>query len=194
MTSGRVFRFLTAICVCAFGGFIANAPASSAHAIIELNGVSAVAGKSSAMTLEIQHGCLTESAGTTQVIAFVGKPWGAVKPGSASGWKVSVAPLADGGQQITWSIVGNPNPFGTPVYFPMTVKWPNSPGVYGMRVLQVCPGGLTWWDTPFTPATAAAPSPPLTPLPQVQVLARPGSTDAQTTDHDPTSGAAHSGH
>ena len=172
MTSGRFMGFITAVCICTFGGFIANAPAASAHAIIELNGVSAVAGKSSAMTLEIQHGCITDSPETTQVIAFVGKPWGAVKPGSVDGWKFSVAPLADGGQQITWSVVDKPIPFSTPVFFPMTVKWPKSPGVYSMRVLQVCTGGQYLWDTPFTPATSSSPSPPLTPLPQVTVLAR----------------------
>ncbi len=172
MKNSRFMGFITAVCVCTFGGFIANAPAASAHAIIGLNGVPAVAGKSSAMTLEIQHGCITDSPETTQVIAFVGKPWGAVKPGSVDGWKFSVAPLADGGQQITWSVVGKPIPFSTPVFFPMTVKWPNSPGVYSMRVLQVCKGGQYLWETPFTPATASSPSPPLTPLPQVTVLAR----------------------
>ena len=172
MKNGRFMGFITAVCVCAIVGFIANAPAAGAHAIIDLNGVSAVAGKSSSMTLEVQHGCITDSPETTQVIAFVGKPWGAVKPGPVDGWKVSVAPLADGGQQITWSVVGKPIPFSTPVFFPMTVKWPNSPGVYSMRVLQICTVGQYLWETPVTPATASSPSPPLTPLPQVTVLAR----------------------
>lgn len=48
----------------------------NAHAIIELNGVGAVAGARSDMTLEIQHGCITAGTGTTQVIAYIGKPWG----------------------------------------------------------------------------------------------------------------------
>ncbi len=172
---------------------LSSSPAN-AHAIIDLNGVAAVAGQTSGLTLEIQHGCLTGQDGTTQVTAFAGKPWGAIKPAAVIGWTSVSARLANGGQQITWTIQGAPQPFGRPVFFPMTVNWPKSAGSYGLRVLQVCPSGVTWWDTPFTPATAAAPSPPLTPLPQVQVLARPGSTDAQTTAHDPTSGAAHSGH
>ncbi|MDA3021440.1 MAG: hypothetical protein O2943_02020 [Actinomycetota bacterium] len=167
-------RSIPTFCV-ALGGLViisalvSSSPAS-AHAIVELNGVSAVAGKSSVLTLEIQHGCLTGQDGTTQVIAFAGKPWGAIKPAAVSGWTSLSARLADGGQQITWTSQGAPQPFGTPMFFPMTVRWPKSAGIYGLRVLQVCPSGVTWWDTPFIPATASAPAPPLTPLPQVQVL------------------------
>lgn len=50
-----------------------GAAPASAHAIIDLGGVSAVAGKTSPMTLEVQHGCLPAEA-TTQVEAFVGAP------------------------------------------------------------------------------------------------------------------------
>ena len=52
----------------AFASIVLLAAPASAHAIIDLDGVTAVAGRSSAMTLEIQHGCLPAEA-TTQVDA-----------------------------------------------------------------------------------------------------------------------------
>jgi uncharacterized protein YcnI len=149
----------------------ASAAPASAHAIIELNGADAVAGHTSVMTLEIQHGCITAADGTQQVLAFVGKPWGRVAPKPVEGWSIATKRLSAGGQQITWTKQGEPQPFGTPVYFPMRVTWPTSPGVYGMSVTQACPSGTTTWDVKDGPATANAPSPPLTPLPQVKVLA-----------------------
>lgn len=145
------------------------APAS-AHGILDLGGVDAVAGRSSTVTLEIQHGCITRSTGTVQVEAFVGKPWGRVVPQPVDGWTVRTQRLASGGRQLTWTKLGDPQPFGTPVFFPMKATWPSSPGVYSMKVTQTCPDDVTTWGTPGGPATADAPSPPLTPIPQVKVL------------------------
>lgn len=178
-----VITFLVALSGIVMSSTLVSGPPANAHAIIDLTEVAAVAGKSSSMTLEIQHGCLSDVAGTTQVIAFAGKPWGAIKPGAVSGWTVAVAPVPDGGQQITWTVQGAPQPFSTPVFFPMTVRWPKSAGIYGLRVLQVCPSQSTWWDTPFKPATASFPSPPLTPLAQVLVQDRARSGATSTTAH-----------
>ncbi len=149
---------------------VAAAPVQ-AHAIIELNGADAVAGRTSLMTLEIQHGCITVADGTQLVLASVGKPWGRVVPKPVDGWTITAKKLASGGQQVMWTKQGEPQPFGTPVYFPMLVTWPTTPGVYGMSVTQACPSGTTTWDIKDGPATANSPSPPLTPLPQVKVLA-----------------------
>lgn len=145
------------------------APAQ-AHGIIDLGGVDAIAGRTSTMTLEIQHGCITQSTGTVQVQAFVGRPWGRVVPQPVAGWTVALSRLPNGGRQVTWTKEGDPQPFGTPVYFPLRVTWPGKPGTYSMKVVQACPDDITTWGTPFGPATADAPSPPITPIPQVQVL------------------------
>jgi len=143
---------------------------AQAHGIIDLGGVDAVAGRTSTMTLEIQHGCITTSSGTIQVQAFVGKPWGRVAPRQVDGWTVDISRLSNGGRQVTWTKQGDPQPFGTPVYFPLKVTWPTKPGVYSMKVVQACPDDITTWGTPGGPATADAPSPPITPIPQVKVL------------------------
>ncbi len=142
----------------------------SAHGIIELNGVSAVAGQSSVMTLEIQHGCLP-SEPTVQVEAFVGSPWRAVKPQAVPGWTSKVTRQAKGGWHITWVNQSTPIPFGTATYFPITVAWPSKPGTYGMSVMQLCPGSSYYWNDKYAPATANIPSPPLTPRPEVLVIA-----------------------
>ena len=148
-----------------------TAPAS-AHAIIELGGVSAQAGRTSRMILEIQHGCLPAEA-TTQVEAFVGTPWRGVRPGVAAGWASAVEPLPRGGWHITWTNLGAPVPFGTPTFFPISVDWPAKSGTYGMRVTQQCTNGTAYdWNTPYGPATANSPSPPLTPRPEVKVVAK----------------------
>ncbi len=145
------------------------APAQ-AHGIIDLGSVDAVAGRTSTMTLEVQHGCITNATGTLQVEASVGRPWRRVAPQPVRGWTVGVQRLPSGGQQITWTKQGDPHPFGTPVFFPIRVTWPQKPGVYSMKVVQACPGDVTTWGTPPGPATANSPSPPITPIPQVKVL------------------------
>ena len=148
-----------------------SAPAAFAHAIIDLDGVTAVAGRSSAMTLEIQHGCLPAEA-TTQVDAYVGRPWRSVKPGAVPGWQVTVQKVTQGGWHITWKNLGTPIPFGTPTFFPITVGWPVKPGTYAMHVTQQCTNGSAYdWNEQYGPATATAPSPPLTPRPEVHVVA-----------------------
>ena len=145
------------------------APAQ-AHGIIDLQGTSAVAGQSSVMTLEIQHGCLP-SEPTVQVEAFVGSPWRAVKPQAVPGWTSRVTRQTKGGWHITWVNQGTPIPFGTATYFPISVAWPSKPGTYGMSVMQLCPGSSYYWNSKNAPATADTPSPPLTPRPEVLVIA-----------------------
>jgi uncharacterized protein YcnI len=166
---------IAASAACLLGlGAIALAPVgpASAHAIIQLNGVSAVAGSTGAMTLEIQHGCLPAEA-TTQVEAFVGTPWRAVTPGQVAGWRSSVERLPKGGWHIVWTNLGEAIPFGTATFFPITVDWPTKPGAYSMRVTQQCTNGTSYdWNTKYGPATANRPSPPLTPRPEVQVVAK----------------------
>lgn len=153
---------------------------ANAHAIIALNGISAVAGKSSVMTLEVQHGCLP-SEPTVQVEAFVGSPWRAVKPQKVSGWTSSVTKQPKGGWHITWVNQGTPIPFGTATFFPISVAWPSQPGTYGMSVMQLCPGSSYYWNDKVTPATADVPSPPLTPRPEVLVVAAKNAVASTAT-------------
>jgi uncharacterized protein YcnI len=170
----------------AFGTIALNSPllgSASAHSIIQLNEVSAVAGQTSAMTLEIQHGCLPAEP-TLQVEAFVGAPWRAVKPKPVAGWTSSVTKQAKGGWHITWVNQGTPIPFGTATFFPITVSWPKNPGTYGMSVMQLCPGSSYYWNDKYAPATASTPSPPLTPRAEVLVVAKKdtsGKTTATST-------------
>ncbi len=167
------------------------ASTASAHAIIELKGVSAVAGTTSAMTLEIQHGCLP-SQPTVQVEAFVGTPWRAVKPQTVAGWTSRVTKQPKGGWHITWINQGTPIPFGTATYFPITVAWPQIPGTYGMSVFQVCSDGSTYyWNDKYTPATATADSPPLTPKPEVMVLAKKDASQGTSSKTTSSSSATH---
>ena len=170
---------------------IAPVGPASAHAIIELNGVSAVAGRTSAMTLEIQHGCLPAEA-TTEVEAFVGTPWRKVTPAPVPGWRSSVEPLPKGGWHMVWTNLGEPIPFGTPTFFPITVAWPTKPGAYAMRVTQQCTNGTSYdWNTTYGPATASQPSPPLTPRPEVQVVAKAEKPKAGTHPLASTHATAH---
>lgn len=169
-------RPLISVTVTAFatlGLVAAVALPATAHAIIDLGGRSAVAGKTSQMTLEVQHGCLPSEA-TTRVDAFVGAPWRAVRPAAVAGWQPAVARLERGGWHITWTNLGAPIPFGTATFFPIAVDWPSKPGTYGMRVTQQCTDGTSYdWSEKYRPATANNPSPPLTPRPEVLVVAKP---------------------
>ena len=40
-----------------------------------------------------------------------------------------------------------------------------------MSVMQLCPGSSYYWNDKYAPATANVPSPPLTPRPEVLVVA-----------------------
>ena len=54
---------------------IASAAPASAHAIVALNGDPAYAGRTSTMTLEIQHGCLQNEAGIDKIAAYFDKAY-----------------------------------------------------------------------------------------------------------------------
>ena len=182
---------LTAATLGAFAVATPLAATASAHAIIELNGVNAVAGTTSAMTLEIQHGCLP-SEPTIQVEAFVGAPWRAVKPVAVAGWTSSVTRQAKGGWHVTWVNQGAPIPFGTPAYFPLTIAWPKTAGTYGMSVLQLCTGGSSYlWNTQYSPASATADSPPLTPKPEVGVVAKKDASHGTASKPSSSASATH---
>jgi uncharacterized protein YcnI len=172
MTSLRGIARTTAVAALAGGLAVLSPLAAPAHAhgIIELDEGSAVAGTTSVMTLEIQHGCLPAEP-TVQVEAFVGAPWRAVKPQAVPGWTSSVRKQAKGGWHITWINQGTPIPFGTPTFLPIKVAWPKKTGTYGMSVMQLCPGSSYFWNDKYAPAQENVPSPPLTPRPEVLVVA-----------------------
>ena len=152
---------------------LATASAASAHAIVELNGDPAYAGRTSVLTLEVQHGCLANDAGIDTVVAYFDSSFISVKPKSVPGWKSQKTKESDGTHRVRWTLTGDRPKFNTPTYFPMTIGWPKQSGVYGVPVKQRCLGEVNVWDTPNGPATANKPSPPLYPLPQIKVLAKP---------------------
>ena len=148
---------------------LASATPAAAHAIVDLSGEPAYAGKTSVMTLEVQHGCLQEATGIDKVAAYFGKKFGKVQPASVAGWTSKSKRTADG-RKVVWTLTGAMPSFNTPTYFPMTITWPAKAGVYGVPVKQWCGSDTNIWDVPDGPATANKPSPPLYPLPQIKVL------------------------
>ena len=150
---------------------LASASPASAHAIVAIGGDPAYAGRTSTMTLEIQHGCLQNEAGVEKVAAYFGKAYVKVVPQSVQGWSASVK-RAGKNTKVVWKLTGDVPAFNTPVFFPMDITWPRKPGVYGLPVRQWCDGATNILDEPDGPATAGKPSPPLYPLPQIKVLAR----------------------
>jgi len=165
---------------------------AAAHAIIDLDGVSAVAGTTSQMTLEVQHGCLPAEA-TLRVDAFVGRPWRGVEPGAVPGWQTTVERLPQGGWHIAWTNLGPPIPFGTAIFFPIEVAWPSKAGTYAMRVTQQCTNGASYdWNQQYFPATADSPSPPLTPRPEVKVVSRAEASTANAQPARPVHMNTHS--
>lgn len=164
---------LSAVALASAGIVLASALPASAHAIVELNGAPAYAGKTSTMTLEMQHGCLSNELGIEKVVATFDKSFGKVKAKSVSGWESKVRPGPRGIQRIVWNLTGTVPDFNQPTYFPIKIAWPSSPGVYGVPVTQECDGEINRWNVPDGPATADKPSPPLYPLPQIKVLPAP---------------------
>lgn len=148
---------------------VASAAPASAHAIVDLTGEPAYAGKTSVMRLEIQHGCLQNETGIDKIAAYFGKKFGRVKPAAVTGWTSTTKRTAQG-RKIVWKLAGEGPSFNTPTYFPMTITWPAKAGVYGVPVRQWCGSETNIWDEPDGPATANKPSPPLYPLPQIKVV------------------------
>ena len=172
-----------AIVIAVTGSLVTLSPVpAGAHAIIDLQRSDAIVGRTSAMALEIQHGCINGGGGTVKVVAQFTAPYGEVTPGSLPGWTSAVTAgittttgtttTTAEGQTVTWTTTGAAQPFSTALMIPLTVRWPYRAGAYGIVVSQTCssPADETVWSTPAQPATAGVPSPPLTPLATVCVL------------------------
>jgi hypothetical protein len=151
---------------------MASALPASAHAIVDLSGAPAYAGKTSVMTLEVQHGCSQNQAGIDKVAAYFNKKFGKVTPQSVTDWSGKVSRTSEG-RKVVWTLQGDVPAFNAPTFFPMSITWPAKSGVYGVPVRQWCDGETNVWDVPDGPATANKPSPPLYPLPQIKVLPAP---------------------
>lgn len=169
--------FIVSLVIAVTGSLLALSPLpAGAHAIVDLQKSDAVVGQTSAMTLEIQHGCITGGGGTVKFVAQFGAAFGAVTAGTVPGWTSVVTAgtttKTPSGPTVTWTTTGAAQPFSTPLVVPLTVRWPNRAGAYGIVVSQTCsnPADETVWGTPSQPATAGVPSPPLTPLATVCVL------------------------
>ena len=99
---------------------IASAAPASAHAIVDIGGDPAYAGRTSTMTLEIQHGCLENEAGIDKVAADFDKDYVKVKPQAVEGWTSSVK-RAGKTTKVVWKLTGDVPAFNTPVFFPMDI-------------------------------------------------------------------------
>jgi len=166
----RTFTTAAASLLVATGLLASAAMPAQAHGIIELNGKQAYAGKTSVYTMEIQHGCLANEGGTVKVMVFYTAAFRNLKPQKVAGWNSRVVASRNGRHAVVWTTKGAAQTFNVPLYLPTKVTWPHRAGVYGIPVKQFCSGGTSMeWTTPSAPATANAPSPPLYPLPEVQV-------------------------
>jgi hypothetical protein len=151
------------------GSIAASLPAS-AHSIIDLTGATAYAGKTSKMTMEIQHGCMP-SQPTNKVVTFFKASFGDIVPLKVKGWTSTTGVRPNGRKYVIWQTTTAPQPFANPLYLPMRITWPTKAGEYGMPTRQFCVGGGSWfWQTQWQPASADVPSPPVEPLPSVMVL------------------------
>ncbi len=66
-----------AIVIAVTGSLVTSSPLpAGAHAIIDLQSSDAIVGRTSAMTLEIQHGCINGGGGTMKVVAQFTAPFG----------------------------------------------------------------------------------------------------------------------
>ncbi|MFM1966231.1 MAG: hypothetical protein RL134_1956 [Actinomycetota bacterium] len=151
---------------------LGSALPASAHAIVDLSGAPAYAGKTSVLTLEIQHGCLQNELGIDKIAAYFTRKFGAITPQDVTGWTATSKRTSEG-RKVVWTLQGDVPAFNTPTYFPMSITWPKKSGVYGVPVKQWCDDATNVWDVPDGPATANKPSPPLYPLPQIKVLPAP---------------------
>ena len=174
--AGRT-ALIVGLVVAVTGSLLALSPLpAGAHAIIELQDANAIVGQTSAMNLEIQHGCIAGGGGTVRVVAKFGAAFGEVTTGAVPGWTSRVTTARSTttaiGQRVTWETTGAAQPFSAPLFLPLTVRWPKHAGAYGIVVSQTCsnPSEKTNWNTPAQPATLGVPSPPMTPLPTVCVL------------------------
>lgn len=163
----------SAVAVASAALVVASAVPASAHAIVGLNGDPAYAGRTSAITLELQHGCLSNELGIDKVVATFDKSFGKVRASRVKDWTSTVRPGPRGIQRVVWELTGPVPEFNQPTFFRLEVSWPKKPGVYGVPVTQACDGEINRWQVPDGPATATQPSPPLYPLPQIKVLPAP---------------------
>lgn len=164
---------LSAVALASAGLVLASAAPASAHAIVGLNGDPAYAGQKSAITLELQHGCLSNELGIDKVVATFDKSFGKVRAKPVQDWTSKVRPGPGGIQRVVWTLTGPVPAFNQPTFFRLEISWPKKPGVYGVPVTQQCDGEVNRWQVPDGPATANQPSPPLYPLPQIKVLPAP---------------------
>ena len=118
------------------GSIAASLPAS-AHSIIDLTGATAYAGKTSKMTMEIQHGCMP-SQPTNKVVTFFKASFGDIVPLKVKGWTSTTGVRPNGRKYVIWQTTTAPQPFANPLYLPMRITWPTKAGEYGMPTRQFC--------------------------------------------------------
>lgn len=113
-------RFVRASTIAAIAActVVVSAGPASAHAIVDLEGDPAYAGRTSTISLELQHGCLANEVGIDTVIVYLDASFRTVQPGAVDGWKASTKHSGSGTHKVTYTLTGTRPAFNAPTYFP----------------------------------------------------------------------------
>lgn len=129
---------------CALGLALATTAAPvSAHASLQLYGERATAGGYGAVFVRIPHGC-SGGLPTDTVIVSIPTGFASVRPQQLGGWTASRTMSGTTVTEVRW--VGGPLLNSEFADFGISVRFPTTPGAYGLRVEQVCGTVRTVWD------------------------------------------------
>jgi hypothetical protein len=154
----RIFIMVTGILLAS-----AASPAS-AHASLQLYGERAVAGGRGVVFVRIPHGC-TGGLPTDTVVVSIPPTFASVRPQHVGGWTASRTATGSVVSEVRW--VGGPLLNSEFADFGISVRYPTTPGTYGLRVEQICGSVRTVWDGAD--------------LPTIQVLAPGTPRDAEVS-------------
>ena len=161
--------------VLVLSALLVAAPSAAAHATIELKGERPIAGKRGTLTITIPHGCGVGQGGvglaTNRLVVRLGSGWPNAKPIAIDGWTSTVARASAGNWTITWVATAGGLPNTSIGDFPIAVRWPRAAGIYKTPTFQHCGDSAMNWSDPYaTAATAMQDSPPIYPVPRIQIL------------------------
>lgn len=138
----------------AFGG------TASAHASIQMHGSTATAGGYGVLYVRIPHGC-TGGLATDTVVVSIPAGFASVRPQQIGGWQASRTMAGTSVTEVRWS--GGSLPDSQFADFGISVRFPTTAGMYGLKVVQYCGTASVTWDGKDLPmvnvASVDAPTP-----------------------------------
>jgi uncharacterized protein YcnI len=142
-----------ATAVLASGALVA--PASvSAHASLQLYGESATPGGYGVVFVRIPHGC-TGGLATNAVEVTIPAGFASVRPQQIPGWTASRQMSGTTVVGVAWT--GGSLSNAEFADFGISVKYPDTAGTYGMKVVQRCGTASATWDGADLPTLVVAP-------------------------------------